>query len=290
MYSIGEDQARLQEPISSTSVLIFHDAVELFLQLASEHLNVVTNKKTEFMSYWDLLPSKLDGHELFQRVSMERMNKARVALKHHGTYPSLLDIQSFLQSVTDFFVQNTPLIFGLQYSDISLIDFIEPEKARDLLKEVNQYLETNDKYAAMKNITIAFEIIMDHYEENAIEKYGSSPFDFGSGFTRPRFATYSHIYNGQGQPDQLVIESLESISSAVKVLALNLDYRKFAKFRMIRIPINRAGDSYFPIPQNDLEMIYKKSIEEIFDKADIVFCYNFVIDSGLVINSFYRYL
>ena len=292
LFTVGVDQAKMQEPLSSSSILVFHDAVELFLQLSSEHLNVSKNKN-DFMEYWGIIAPKLAGNELYQKESMKRMNKARVALKHHGTFPSSLDIEGFITSTTEFFHQNTPLIFGIQFSEISLIDFVEPDTARMLLKDVESLLTINNKYDAIKNISIAFETILDHYENKAIDKYGKSPFDFGSGFTnRSRPAIYSHFYgSGNTQPDMLALEALESISSAVKVLSLNLDYRKYSKYRMISLHINKTvGGSYHVIPQDDLEKIYNKSIDEIFTVDDITFCYNFVIEAGLVINSFYKYI
>jgi len=291
LFTVGVDQAKMQEPLSSSSILVFHDAIELFLQLSSEYLNISKNKN-EFMDYWDIIAPKLPGNELFQKESMRRMNKARVALKHHGTFPSSMDIEGFINSTTEFFHQNTPIIFGIQFSEISLIDFIEPNEARTLLKEVEPLLSKNNKYEAIKNISIAFETILDHYEQTAINKYGNSPFDFGSGFKRSRSAIYSHYYNsGNTQPDMLVLEALESISSAVRVLSLNIDYRKYSKYRIVSLHINKtAGGTYLVIPQNDLEKMYNKSTDELFGVEDIMFCYNFVLETGLVINSFYKYI
>jgi len=43
------------------------------------------------------------------------MNKARVALKHHGTFPSRLDIESFRASTASLSEDNTPLVFGVSF-------------------------------------------------------------------------------------------------------------------------------------------------------------------------------
>jgi len=47
LYKLAVDQSRRPEPLCSASILTFHDAVELFLQLASEHLDV--GKTTAFI-------------------------------------------------------------------------------------------------------------------------------------------------------------------------------------------------------------------------------------------------
>ena len=39
LYNSAVEESRKPEPIGSTSILMFHDSIELFLQLASEHLN-----------------------------------------------------------------------------------------------------------------------------------------------------------------------------------------------------------------------------------------------------------
>lgn len=39
LYLVGERQSRHPEPFGSAALLTFHDAVELFLQLASEKLD-----------------------------------------------------------------------------------------------------------------------------------------------------------------------------------------------------------------------------------------------------------
>jgi len=98
-----------------------HDAVELFLQLASEYLNAGTAHLV-FMDYWDILNKKLAADELEQKESMRRLNKARVALKHHGTFPSDLDIESFRASTTSFFQDNTRLVFSVTLEEVSLIE------------------------------------------------------------------------------------------------------------------------------------------------------------------------
>lgn len=55
---------------------------------------------------------------------MKRLNKARVQLKHYGTSPSKLDIEAFRATVTNFFDENTPKIFGIDFSSVSLVDLV----------------------------------------------------------------------------------------------------------------------------------------------------------------------
>ncbi|HBX87013.1 MAG TPA: hypothetical protein DEG09_00170 [Marinilabiliaceae bacterium] len=86
LYTVAVEQSKQPEPLSSSSILSFHNSIELFLQLASEYLDV-GSKSPGFMDYWELLEPKLTEGGLTQKESMRRLNKARVALKHHGTLP-----------------------------------------------------------------------------------------------------------------------------------------------------------------------------------------------------------
>ena len=90
-YKEAIEQSQRPEPLCSASILTFHDAIEFFLQLASEILDIGKNQLS-FLEYWGILASKLPEGIPTQKESMRRLNRARVALKHHGTSPSKLDI------------------------------------------------------------------------------------------------------------------------------------------------------------------------------------------------------
>ncbi|MCD6344223.1 MAG: hypothetical protein J7M17_01270, partial [Anaerolineae bacterium] len=138
IYQLGLQQSGMLEPLHGVALLTFHDAAELFLQVASEYLNAGA-KQANFMDYWELLSKKLPT-ELGHKEAMRRLNKARVALKHHGTLPSKLDVEAFRATITNFFTDNTPLVFGFPFTAISLTDFVQPAEARDNLKEAERLL------------------------------------------------------------------------------------------------------------------------------------------------------
>lgn len=61
LYNVAVEQSMKPEPICSTSVLTFHDSIELFLELAAEHLDK-GKSGVNFMAYWELLALKVkDG-------------------------------------------------------------------------------------------------------------------------------------------------------------------------------------------------------------------------------------
>src|SRR5215469_14591006 len=90
LYQQAIEQSKLPEPLSASAVLGLHDASELFLALAAEHLKASPHKNISFMDYWKLLdPANLpSGVKLSVSQGMNRLNALRVQLKHHGTMPS----------------------------------------------------------------------------------------------------------------------------------------------------------------------------------------------------------
>jgi hypothetical protein len=135
LHQLGTDQARLPEPQSSASVLVLHDAVESFLLLAAEHLNVTPPH--EFDKYWDALsPNRQQGGvDLSGKQGMKRLNKVRVNLKHHGAHPDTATIGQAVRDTATFLAANTTVVFGLDYQTISMADVLAQEPVRDLVRK-----------------------------------------------------------------------------------------------------------------------------------------------------------
>ncbi len=51
LYTEGLEDARRAQPLASTALPMFHDAVEMFLLLAAEHLGVTLPKHVDFEGY-----------------------------------------------------------------------------------------------------------------------------------------------------------------------------------------------------------------------------------------------
>jgi hypothetical protein len=159
---------------------MFHDSIELFLQLAVEHLNIKTkDKDTKFSEYWNLLSSILPLGYPTQKESMLRLNSSRVQLKHHGTRPCKVDIEGFRVNATDFFKENTTPIFGMDFNDISLISMVQCEDARNNLEKAANLIEKGDRKRAIEKIARAFSEIIFDYEDRKQTAFRKSPFFIG---------------------------------------------------------------------------------------------------------------
>ncbi len=277
LYQTGVSQSRAPTPLNCASILMMHDAVELFLQLASEHLNAGAKRLT-FMDYWKILNEKLSDNSLGQEESMRRLNSARVALKHHGTFPSDLDIEAFRTRTASFFEDNTPLVFGTTLNEVSLIDFVNPESSRERLKEAQDHIDKNDTLSALDDIAIAFEEMIEDYETRKIDKFHRLPFYFGENVHLSRFALPFHERELSAFT-RGVEKSIEEMREVLKILALGIDYRRFSKFKQLSPFVVQFANGTWAIngrPEGDR----KPSIE------DTKFCMDFVIESALKLAEF----
>ena len=286
LYKLAVDQSRKPEPLCSASILTFHDAIELFLQLASEHLDV-GKQQPSFIEYWDLISQKLPDQELTQKESMRRLNKARVALKHHGTLPSKLDIEAFRASATNFFEENTRIVFDIDFSDITLIELIQCEDVKDSLKDAEKCLKENKIEESLDKVALAFAQLIDDYESRKTGRYGRSPFFFGESMT-----FLNSLYMGIDKATGSVFErrlaefidkvkkSIERLQEAVKFLSLGIDYRRYVKFRLLTPYIFRALDGTYHIHRVQWGSKGKPTTE------DVQFCIDFVIESAVTLQEF----
>lgn len=286
LFNLAVEQSKKPEPLSSASVLGFHDAIELFLQLASEYLGVSRKTEIGFMEYWDLINNKeLSPKGITQKESMRRLNRARVELKHNGILLSKLDIEGFRVNAADFFEENTPIVFGIQLNDVSLTELVQYKKARDYLKKAEKALKQNKREDALDNVAFAFEQLIRDYESTKIGKFGRSIFRFGRDMTFMGSSSWDFnglmVRNGfrfKGKMREFVDsvkESLEGIQSAVKILSLGIDYRRYMKFRLLT-----------PVVYLDEYGKWEASRDTWGSKGiptveDVQFCIDFVIESAI---------
>ena len=257
VFTTALKQSYAPPPNGAISLLSFHDAVELFLQLASEYTNV-GSQQPSFMEYWELILKRI-GKELGQKESMRRLNKARVSIKHHGTLPSQLDIESFRASTMNFFNDNCQIIFGLAFEEVSLVQLVRPESAKDRLQTAQSKISTGDTLTALDDVAIALVETIRDYDETHRGAYGQSLFLFGR-----KLAPQPSFHQSQRDNDHEALlraleeqrhdieESLDAFRGAIKIIALGLDYVKYAQFLQLTPHVSQSitGD-YFIDRKND---------------------------------------
>lgn len=280
LYSVGITQCRAPEPLASAGLLALHDAVELFLQLAVEHLNV-TEKIVELKNYWGPISAKLSGNQpLSQQTSMQRLNRARVALKHHGTHPSKLDLDAFRATTEAFFSENCPLVFNVTFDEISMSEFVHPEEARRRMDEAKQYQSEGKFDEAAHELAVAFEVMFNDYEARKRDSFRRSPFYFGPSltFANSDIRGMGGLAGSRAERSlENVVEVVKAMQGALRVMAIGIDFRRYTRFKSFVPTVVQTLDGTFHVHDwpNDKR-----------DTETIQFCIDFIIESAIHLSEF----
>jgi hypothetical protein len=170
----GIDQARRPHPMSSAAILSFHDAVELFYAPALGYMGVQVNPKTPFEDYWRELSKVVPN--LSGRRGMERLNRVRVNLKHHGSIPGTQQIIDASTDVDTFLAANIQAVFGVDYDTVTMADVVPQEPVRSKVRATAAAETAGDRQEAMGLLAEAFDELFNPQHYAYVEP---SPLSFG---------------------------------------------------------------------------------------------------------------
>lgn len=262
LLRLGIEQSYAPEPLCAAAVLSFHDSVELLLQLASEELDA-GSPHPNFMDYFAQLDDALAPRSLDQKELMRRLNKSRVALKHHGTMPSRLDIEAFRSGVQAFFESTVPLVFRIDLASVSLAHLVENEATRSALLAADGHIaeERFEDASASLAVALAHELSAHGIPSWARHRMSSS---LGAEDMRRLGRVLEPMQN-----------AIDELAQEVTLLRNGIDARRLAVFRKLtpvahlamsgRVQLTRLASTP-PITANSVR-----------------FCYDFVIDTALAL-------
>lgn len=246
LHGVGIEQSHLPDPMSSTALLMFHDAVESFLLMAAEHLGAPATY--EFERYWDALkPARLAGGvDLPEQQGMKRLNQQRKALKHHGSQPNHATIELIKNDTSAFLAAASQLVFGQDYHAISMSSVIPQGAVRDLAEQADTATANGDRAAAMIALVDAWEELLNPWPRTMANEE-SSPLRFGPSIRRtvaPRdIAAYlqqetgSHKYSSRNQDigRQIgeVTEAVKALQEMARLTAIGVDYTEYLRFQSL---------------------------------------------------------
>ncbi len=172
LYNQGLEQVRRPQPLATAALLSFHDAVEMFLGLAADHLGVNLSEHVPFDGYFDQIKQGA-GIELPGRRPMRRMNRSRVSLKHHAIFPSPTDLEQFRADVTTFLTDATQQVFKADFLSLDMIDLVTQQNAVTLLRSAEAHAGQGDHTEALALLSQAFEELLKDYADR---KQGTGEF------------------------------------------------------------------------------------------------------------------
>jgi len=223
---------------------MLHDAVESFLVLACEHFNVEPHQ--QFEKQWGVLAPKLPGDGLAVQQGMRRLNKIRVALKHHGAHPSIGSIEQAIADTSTFMAANTRLVFGMDYEAVSMVDVISEPMARRLAEIGQEAAMLGDYILAMMRIREAFDHLFTDHDVIKWDRFGSGTvFSFGPPLGSHRLnedkiakilsvggdnMRYSHDYRRLGEHISRLMTIADKTQAGMRITALGIDYPSYLRF------------------------------------------------------------
>lgn len=238
------DQTRQPEPLGVTGLLGLHDAVELFLQVAAERLNVALPPFVSFLDYFKLIKNGA-GVRLMRQREMEGLNSLRVNFKHRGTLPGTTATADACEDVRRFFEENTPLVFGIAFADIDMAEVIPQQAVADKVREANAATGSGDLAEAMGLLAEAYEAIFIFPRSGRRDQIGwfgenirtMTEYDLRSALhppdsdrtRRPAGATYQQVASVIAETAAAAAE----MQRAMRVMVLGIDYWQFERFKRL---------------------------------------------------------
>lgn len=270
LFTLGVQHAQGAGPQSSVAILLFHDAVELFLVLASEALHV--KRADSFMNYFQPLDEVLKpGPPMPERESMRRLNDARNALKHKGLRADRADLEHHTEAVIRFFEEATPRIFGADIDSVSLVAVVRCESAQPYLQAAELAYGEHRAADGSRACAEALDEVLRDYEQRQSDRWLESPF---SPRHRLRTARLTDEESGLGRKLRQHIEALNKtvidLHERTRLLSLGVDYRRYARFQRLTPYVHSLGGS---------RRVLGNPPDITTD--ELRFCIDFVIDTAL---------
>ncbi|GAA3844314.1 hypothetical protein GCM10022226_79270 [Sphaerisporangium flaviroseum] len=252
LHQQGIEQSRSPQPLSFTSVLTFHDAIELFCMLTSERVGVDSPKGNTFVQrYFDgLQPDKNDGRGviLAGRAGVKRITDMRNAFKHANAWPGAEGLEQSRADAAAFFDENTPKVFGIEYAAIDMADLIPQEEVRDLVREAAAVESSGSRIEAMALLVDAGNAVS---REHLGQGRDRTSFSFGPNLrvglplAESDIARMLRSLDGYGSVVHEFAEQIATLTKitletqhALRVMTLGVDYHAYLKFLRLTPIVN----------------------------------------------------
>jgi hypothetical protein len=121
----GEATLRAQGPFSaSVGLLLLHDAVECALHATAAQAGSASVKVGPFADYWKAIP------DLPLRTEMDRMNRARVDLKHHMNTPDRDDVDEHFRNARALLSTIASKFYSVEFDALSEVTIVPDSAVR----------------------------------------------------------------------------------------------------------------------------------------------------------------
>lgn len=259
---------------SGLATSLFQDSIEAFLRVLAETGKVNVGPQVSF----DILVDKVSdsyGSVLDHKAALSRLNKARVAFKHHGISVSEEDAAHFRESARAFLSEIARDALGLDFARASLISTIGHRRTENRLRKAQEAVAAGDYRKAMECAAVGFHIYL-----NARSVHRARP---GShrywGPLSSTFHSIDHrLRRSLTEFTDWVVSHLEELNQSVDLLSHDLDIMAYRRFLDLTPNVQVAMTGA-------LSIVWGGSSNSQPSKEDTEFCIDFVVDSVLRIGA-----
>ncbi len=266
-------------PYSAMSILNFHDAIEFLFDLILED-NGSSANNFNFMACFDEMNRILKENGKDQssfRGSLEKLKDRRVVLKHKGSFPSQNDISEAKYTTINLFKEFCLKFYNLNYEDIDLVELLEDSRTKDCLLKIRNCEDNN---VIADNFALAFAYLLKDFENSKIINVYESPYQFTKNMSLGSTDGLSDEFDFLKDFMDTTNQNIESLEYNLKIIALGIDYNKYAKFNFL-IP----ADIRWAMNNDDPMILFRYKPVKLNDNQ-IEFCKNFIIESALKLQQF----
>lgn len=274
VYGLAVNQSHQPGELGAVATLLFHDSVELFLQLVANEVDANVTDKTQFIQYFDEIQRSPASLVLGQRQAMQSLNKARVAFKHGGSLPSATTIEIMRANVQTFFEENTRLAFGIEFEAISLLDLVPYPRCKMHLQRAAESLDNGDYYSAFGHAHIAFKELLIEFGAAVRDDVYNVPFFTHHSLSEKQTTGTNWAIDAGIAEDNRLIKVVNELQEAMQVITLGIPYRKHAKF-MRRRPwiFQQDTGEFYVLPRQETQLEVSKEYAQ--------YCCDFVVETAI---------
>src|SRR5262249_38312541 len=161
----------------------------------------------------------------------------------------------------------------VDFLSLNMADLVTQPAIREYLRDAAGRANRNDYEGAVGMLTHAFDELVDDYAERKKIAHNRSVFGFGERIKTGVFAPVRKIADAVGrdfaQHYEHLTDAAAEMQRSLRVVALGLDYRHYARMAMIT-PMKVRH------PTGELQWYYMEGLLPVTNE-DYEFCRNFVI-------------
>ena len=152
-----------------------------------------------------------------------------------------MEIQGFVTTATEFFLENTPKVFGVEFDRVSMVDLVTFETVRDLLKQSENALAEGELYTALVRCSAGYSELHRAYRAARWGQFGS-PLDL----PRPSLMTSdeSELASDVESFASEVESAFDQLDDTLEALIIGVDVERLVNYRRVWPRVRRIGDEY----------------------------------------------